>query len=116
MIPAEALGSGVWSLSPRGRVNTAATPDLEHALTQLLDQGRSRIVVDCRDVVYVASAGLRALLLGHRRAAAAGGAVHLADVSPAVLQAFHLAGLDQLFRIFPDVPAAAAALRGTDGS
>jgi anti-anti-sigma factor len=105
------LEDDIWSVAPQGRVDTAGARSFEEALIGLFDEGHTRVVVDCTDVVYMASAGLRVLMIGLRRAKTAGGAISLAAVNPTVLQAFKMSGLDQLFAVYAGVPEAVASLR-----
>ena len=58
----------VWTIVPIGRLELPAARALEDALNELCDTGRARVVVDLGEVAYVASAGLKALLTGLRRA------------------------------------------------
>ena len=111
MIQVTFLEDDIWSVAPQGRIDTAGARSFEDALIGLFDEGHARVVVDCGDVIYMASAGLRVLMIGLRRAKAAGGAVSLAAVNPAVLQAFKMSGLDKLFTIYASVPEAVASLR-----
>lgn len=113
MIQVTFLEGNIWSVAPQGRIDTAGARAFEEALTGLFDDGHTLVVVDFTDVIFMASAGLRVLMIGLRRAKQAGGAVHLAGVGPAVIQAFRMSGLDKLFVIHPDVSAAVAQLRPT---
>lgn len=101
----------IWSLAPEGRIDTAAARAVEDAFNGLLEEGHTHIVVDCGNVIYMASAGLRVLMLGLRRARTMGGDVRLAQVSANVLQAFRMSGLDKLFVIHPTVAEAVQDLR-----
>ena len=53
-------------VSPAGRLDAVGAPDLEARLAAVAKAGPGRLVVDCREVAYISSAGLRALLLGAR--------------------------------------------------
>ena len=53
-------------VSPAGRLDAVGAPDLEERLAAVTKTGPARLVVDCREVAYISSAGLRALLLGAR--------------------------------------------------
>lgn len=95
-----AVGTDVWVIAPRGRLDLPAARALEDALNDLFDVGRARVVVDLAEVHYVASAGLKALLAGLRRARLLGGDVRLSNVDPGAREVFEMAGFDQLFSLY----------------
>jgi anti-sigma B factor antagonist len=104
-----AIDSGVWTVTLDGRVDLPAARALEDALNELCDSGRSRIVVDLSNVPYMASAGLKALLSGLRRARLLGGDVRLAGLTERVREVFEMSGFDQVFAIYPSAAAAVAS-------
>jgi anti-sigma B factor antagonist len=104
-----AVDSGVWTVTLQGRVDLPAARALEDALNELCDAGRSRIVVDLSNVPYMASAGLKALLSGLRRARLLGGDVRLAALTERVLEVFDMSGFDQVFAIYPGASEAVAS-------
>ncbi len=99
----------VWTLAPQGRLDLPAARALEDALKDLCDEGRSRLVVDMAGVAYVASAALKALLVGARRARLLDGDVRLAALNDRVLEVFEMAGFEQIFAIHPTAEAAIAS-------
>jgi anti-sigma B factor antagonist len=101
-----AVDAGIWAVTLEGRVDLPAARALEDALNELCDAGRSRIVVDLSNVPYMASASLKALLSGLRRARLLGGDVRLAGLTERVREVFEMSGFDQVFAIYPDAAAA----------
>ncbi|MBS0365530.1 MAG: STAS domain-containing protein [Proteobacteria bacterium] len=53
--------------------------------------------IDLGGLEYIASAGLRVLLLTQKRVHAAGGRLRLINVRPPVHDVFHYAGFDKIF-------------------
>ena len=99
----------VWTLAPQGRLDLPAARALEDALNELCDVGRSRLVVDMVGVSYLASAALKALLVGARRARLLDGDVRVAALNDRVREVFEMAGFDQIFAIHPTAAEAAAS-------
>jgi len=66
------------------------------------------VVADLSGTRFCDSAGVRNLLLAHRRAAESGVELRLAAASEPVLRILELVGVDQLVRMYPDVPTALA--------
>ena len=104
-----AVDTGVWTVSLEGRIDLPGARALEDALNELCDAGRSRIVVDLSNVPYMASAGLKALLSGLRRARLLGGDVRLAGLTERVGEVFEMSGFDQVFTLYPSAAAAVAS-------
>lgn len=108
MILVSSPSENIWVVSAQGRVDSAASRSVEDALNGLLDEGRARIVVDFTDVSYMASAGLRILILSLKRARKLGGDMYFAAVQPGVQEVLSMAGLDSMFSIYPSVAEAVA--------
>jgi len=92
-----------------GELDFASTPLLSTALAGLPGPGRA-LVLDLSRLEFCDSSGLGELIAAHKRAAATGRGLYLADVGPAVRAAITATSLDQLFVIRPDVAAVLAEL------
>ncbi len=103
------LEGDVLRIAPEGRLDALGVPAFEAALTERLDAGQARLVVDLASVTYISSSGLRALLSARRRARSAGGDVVLCNMSPRVREIFEMVGFVSLFGIFGSAREAAAA-------
>jgi anti-sigma B factor antagonist len=107
--------SEVWTIAAHGRIDLPAARAIEDAVGELCDAGRSRLVVDLSEVVYMASAGLAALLTGVRRARLLNGDVRLAAMNARVREVFEMSGFDQVFHIYPTVAEAVASFSAASG-
>ena len=92
---------GISVLKVEGRVDSESTPRLEEALTALLNANCSKIVVNLRDVDFMSSAGLRAIVRASQGAQTAGGSVRLAAVPEAIESVMYTVGLNQLVMSYP---------------
>ncbi len=102
----------IFMIAPRGRLDLPAARAMEDALNELCDSGHARLVVDLSEVIYVASAALKALLVGLRRARMLSGDVRLAAMNDRVREVFEMAGFDQVFAIHPTAADAIASFMG----
>ena len=84
---------GVTIVAIAGRIDSVTSNTLDKALTQLLDRGETRVVVDMGGVEFISSAGLRV--------AAGKGRVVLCSLSDSVRQIFRFAGFLSMFTIAP---------------
>jgi anti-anti-sigma factor len=66
---------------------------------KLLNEIADLRVIDCARLEYIASAGLRVILLTQKRCKAAGTGVRLINVMPPIYDIFHYAGFDQILEI-----------------
>jgi anti-sigma B factor antagonist len=82
-----------------GRVDSATAPDLEAELKKLVDSDKTQIVLDLKDVEYMSSAGLRAMVSTLKAVKRVNGDLRLAAPSPRVEEVLRLAGLTSIFSI-----------------
>ena len=81
------------------RLDAGNAPDIEPELKKILLNMPKKVVFDFSETDYIASAGLRILLLVNRDLMKAGGKVALAGLRPAVLRIFDMAGFTSIFII-----------------
>ena len=82
-------------VSVEGRLDTITAPDFESALLKN-SEGVSSLVIDCENLVYVSSAGLRVLLAAHKRMK---GAMKLINVCELVMEVFEMTGFADIWVI-----------------
>jgi anti-sigma B factor antagonist len=88
-----------------GEIHVSTAPELSHVLNEAIDAGRSRLVLDLRDVMFIDSTGLAVLLNALRRV----DALTLVCTNPTVLRLFEITKLDTTFDIYDaEEPALAA--------
>jgi anti-anti-sigma factor len=100
-------------LSPTGRLDHAAADGFKDALLAQMGTcvaGRDLLVLDLSGVPYIASVGLRALMIASKQAKAQGGTLVLAALQPVVKEIFEISRFTLIFTIFPSVRDALAAL------
>lgn len=82
-----------------GELDTAAAMDVEKELQPLYEGNGRDIVIECENLEYIASSGLR-ILLGILKSAKAGGSkVTLRNMNDDIKNVFKLTGLINLFDI-----------------
>ena len=72
----------------QGRIDTSTSAELQEEIMKSFQKVK-HVMLDFEEVPYISSAGLRALLLGHKTAIAKGGSLkilHICDVVREVLQ------------------------------
>lgn len=81
-----------------GRVDTNTSPQLQSAILSAFQKNKD-VVVDFLNVPYISSAGLRALLIGHKTASSKGGSMKLTNVSDAVMDILGMTGFSKILKI-----------------
>ncbi len=83
-------------MSVSGRLDTMTSPDLEKEIKALTDA--ESLVLDCKDLDYVSSAGLRVLLSGHKIFAAKGG-MTVKNICETVADILEVTGFNNILNI-----------------
>ncbi len=100
--PTVQLGPGAASATVvlSGRLGSAEAGAVRDQLDILIDQGRTRLLVDLADVVFVDSAGLAVLVRARRMVDGEGGEVVLVKpISDDAYRVFRLTQFDRVFRM-----------------
>ena len=80
-----------------GELDTAAALELENNLQPLYEGNGREIVIDCAELEYIASSGLRVLLGILKKANADGSRVVLKNVGDVIREVFELTGFAKIF-------------------
>jgi anti-anti-sigma factor len=92
------VSDGVCVISLDGRLDTVTAPQFQPELDAAIVEHKN-VTLDFSGVPYVSSAGLRILLAGHKRAAAAGGFMKLVHVSGEIMEVFEMTGFADILEI-----------------
>lgn len=88
-------------IRPLGRLDSSSSPALEQLLTEQLDAGCQRLVLDFSGLSYISSAGLRVVLLAGKKLRASQGKIVLAALQDMVHDVFDMSGFLTLFAVAP---------------
>ena len=80
-----------------GELDTAAAIEMESALHRLYESKGRDIIIDCSELEYIASSGLRILLSVLKKAKADGSKVILKNVNAVIREVFELTGFVKIF-------------------
>jgi len=85
-------------LALSGRLDTITAPKLLEALIPEFDRAK-QVVLDFAEIVYVASAGLRVLLMGEKTARAKSSRQTLTGVSAEIMEVFEMTGFSSVLNL-----------------
>lgn len=80
-----------------GELDTAAATEVESALQPLLENEGKDIIIDCSELEYIASSGLRILLGILKKAKSVGCRVTLKNVNEVIEDVLKLTGFIKIF-------------------
>jgi anti-sigma B factor antagonist len=92
----------------KGYLDAHTTPVLEDAFQQMLNEKKFRLIVNCRDLTYISSAGLGVFMAFIEDVRANAGDIKLSDMTPKVFNIFDLLGFPMLYDIVTAEDEAAA--------
>ena len=97
-------------VSLNGRLDGVTAPDLEARITAIVERGDVRVALDCAEMGYVSSAGLRALLISARKCQQGGGKMTVAALQPDCRSVMEMSGFLAIIECHETSEAAIAAL------
>ena len=81
----------------KGRLETTEAAEVQDKVSTLYEKDLERVIVECKDLEYIASSGLRILLSLLKGSMASGSKVTLRNVNDDIKNVFKLTGFIDLF-------------------
>ena len=106
----DSLDSDRHVVAVRGEIDLFTAPELKQKLTDAIEGGKSRIVVDLTDTTFLDSTALGVLIGAVKRLRSREGALVIVNVDQNIAKTFEITGLDQIFTILSTRDDAIAAL------
>lgn len=82
-----------------GRLDTPAAVKAQQEIVPLLENANKEILLDCKDLEYISSSGLRLFLTIRKEAASKGGKVIIENINDEIKKVFMMTGFFNLFEI-----------------
>ena len=90
-------------LEVEGRLDSNTSPEFEETLFQAIRNGTQKVVIDCRALAYISSAGLRVILKAAKDMKRSEGQLVLCALQDYVREVFEISGFDSFLPIVPSV-------------
>lgn len=94
----------------RGEIDLFTAPELKQKLTEAIEGGKSRLVVDLSETTFLDSTALGVLIGAVKRLRSREGALVIVNTDQNIAKTFEITGLDQIFTILGTREEAVAAL------
>jgi anti-sigma B factor antagonist len=89
-------------LDLKGYLDAHTAPELEGAFEKLVGEKKFNIIVNCKDLTYISSAGLGVFMAYIEDVRKNSGDIKLTNMSPKIFNVFDLLGFPLLYEIFQD--------------
>ena len=89
-------------LELNGRLDTTNYNEIEKKFDELISNGEIKIIVDCSNLNYISSSGLRVLLKSLKAINAAKGKFILCSLQENINEVFEISGFSSIFEIYAD--------------
>jgi anti-sigma B factor antagonist len=106
----ESLDAERHVVAVRGEIDLFTAPELKSALSEAIESGHMRIVVDLTDTTFLDSTALGVLIGAVKRLRSRDGRLTIVNVDDNIAKTFEITGLDQIFPISPTRDEAVKAL------
>ncbi len=83
----------------QGELDTIATTEQADQLQLILDHAAESLLIDCAEMEYISSAGLRFFMQLKRESEAHGGSVRIEHLNEDVADIFRMSGFQNIFEI-----------------
>ena len=92
-------GSGEVTAQLIGRLDTPASLEIAPQMDALAQEAGGTIILDCTELAYISSSGLRIFITLRKAAAAKGGKIIVRGISNEIRSVFMMTGFLNLFEI-----------------
>ena len=82
-----------------GNLDTNTSPDAEAKLSELIDNGSQKLLINFGKLNFISSAGLRVLLGTAKKLKGAGGNLQICDLNPTVQEVFDISGFGSILKV-----------------
>lgn len=99
----KALDDDILALILKGDLNSTTTSEFNEVVNQHLEAGKTKIIIDCRDLGYISSIGIGALVTLKTRLNRKGGTVKLSTLRGPVADLIKAVKLGKILDIYGDL-------------
>lgn len=89
----------VLVVSPKGRIDSVSSGELEIKILGLIDAGNHSLTIDFAGLDFVSSSGLRVFLMTAKKLKPVGGKVVLCNLAPEIKEVFEVSGFSTMLSI-----------------
>lgn len=99
MIVSEVIKEGIKIVSLNGRLDISTQDAVQEKINSLLSDGSPKIVIDCTDLTFISSAGLRVFMSALKQVSSVDGKLVISNLNDTTRKIFDITGYDSVFNI-----------------
>ena len=80
-----------------GELDTVTTAQMGEELNRIIEMARNQLIIDCKDLEYISSSGLRFFMQLKRHSEQQNGTVTLINMNQDVKEVFRISGFHHIF-------------------
>ena len=96
-------------LSLTGSLDTNTSKGAEDEMNKLIEDGRTKLLIDLSNLDYISSSGLRILLSTSKKLKPLRGEMRICGLNETVNEVFEISGFTMIFKIFKTIEEAKAS-------
>lgn len=89
-------------IQPAGILDSTKATQIRSEVADVLEQNAGIVLIDLKDVTFVDSSGLGALVVALKTVRAVGGKLYICSINEQVKMLFELTSMDRVFEVFED--------------
>lgn len=93
--------SDIVIIDIKGRLDTTNYNSLEKDILQTIEKGNKKLVINCSELDYVSSSGLRVFLVALKKLKAINGKFALTSLQDNIKEIFEISGFITIFDVHP---------------
>jgi len=86
-----------------GRLDAASSPQLEKQINGVIDAGHFKVILDCTNLDYLSSAGMRLMLSVFKKLKGVEGKLVACNLKDEVMNVIKMAGFHQVLEFYPSI-------------
>lgn len=88
-----------FSVTIKGRIDTVTANDFQASIAPLMEADKPEIEIDCSELSYTSSQGLRSFLMLQKSVNSHSGSLKLSNMQPQVKEVFDITGFSSIIKI-----------------
>jgi anti-anti-sigma factor len=99
------MNSHVKVVQPTGILDSTKTNQFRAEISELVNSGAKMVLVNLKDITFIDSSGLGALVIALKTVRSAGGRFYICSINEQVRILFELTSMDQVFEVYDNQEA-----------
>ena len=96
----ESARNGFCILYIEGKVDSTQISEFEKQILDRIERGENNLIINCKDLKYINSLGLRVFLSAQKKIIGRKGKLYLCELTQPVLETFAISGFSSIFKIY----------------